>query len=373
MSKGCVWFSFGSDKTGPILAKALDFQAIKKTPKFEGFDVVVGWGCKPGTAYSNAALNKLITEGQIRIINHPDAVVANRDKLATLAKLRDAGVAVPGFLKFDPSESKVTRALVAAALDEGLLVYPLIALNEHHKGEPYFCFTKEDVEAVIRGNGGLAPGERRRYFRSYDYGTEWRIHVFRDAALYAQAKVPGDSPLEATTQHLMKQLDRKIARAKESGAKIPKLPSPGVVKFIIDAVARETLRSSSQLKKSVAMGWEYHDVPLEGVPAQVTSLAVDAVEAAELDMGGVSISLDEDGGARVLSITTAPGLSEEQVQRYAEEIKTFASSQAPEKKGKKEGKVEGKTAPPELRARLYQKMKNATAQGAKKALKSLEE
>jgi hypothetical protein len=171
----------------------------------------------------------------------------------------------------------------------------------------------------------------------------------------------------------MTRLDRRIKVCQTKGLKLPKLPRLDTVKWIINTVAEETLSSSSQLKKSVTMGWKYHDVPMEEVPPQVASLAVDALEAADLDLGAVSVSLDGDGVARALAITTAPNLSKEQIQRYVDEMSAFTSSQAPRKRERKKNTAGAEEAPPELRARLYQRMKNVTTEKAKKALKSLEE
>lgn len=370
MSNGCLWYSFGSDKTGPALAKALGFQASKKTPDFSKLDVVVGWGCKPGTKYNAEALNQRIQEGRIRVLNHPDAVEANRDKARTLAKLQEAGIAVPGFVLLDTSASSSVKR-VSQALEDGTLAFPLVVLNQFNRGEPRFCFDHEEVSQVLHFRKDHRKREERfHYVRSYDHGTEYRIHLFRDLALWAQAKRPRENPLDATSKRLLEILKKKRERLVANGKAAPNLPQAGTLKWIIDAVAGEVISSSSQLKKSVALGWEYRDIPLEEVPASVVSLALDALDVAELDLGAVSLSFNSDSVARVLSITTAPALAAEQMQGFVEEIGAFAKAKTSEKK--KRERKESDKAPPELVARIYQKARVASAGKAREALKSLE-
>ena len=58
--EGYVWYSAGSNESGPLLAERLGFRSGNKTPIFERFNIVVGWGCKPGTKYASGKLAKLV-------------------------------------------------------------------------------------------------------------------------------------------------------------------------------------------------------------------------------------------------------------------------------------------------------------------------
>ena len=121
------------------------------------------------------------------------------------------------------------------------------------------------------------------------------------------------------------------------------------------------------------MGWKWLDWGMELVPAEVAELAISAVDACKLDLGAVSVS-HVDGAPRVLSVTSAPALSEEQMVLYVNEIQDFANAGGKTKnpKTKKEAKKE-KQASQELVARLYRKVKGLSAEKAEEVLNALEE
>jgi len=362
---GFVWYSYGSDKTGPILGQALEFEAGKKTPDFKRYDVVVGWGCKPGTKYDSESLAQLIAQNQVRLLNHPDTVAANRDKLATLQKLKELGLSVPGFLEFDPKRPQVAAGtLIPHALEAGEIALPLVILTRYNKGEPLFCYTIEDVAAALKGNSKKE--NPYCYARSFDQGDEYRVHVFRDTALCAQKKDQSEDPRTGLIEGLTQKIKK---RARKDGAHIDE----GSVVYAVSCLAVELLGSAAQLKKSTKMGWRWLDWGMDLIPAEVAALAIEAVDAAKLDMGAVSIS-HVDGVPRVLSITTAPGLSEEQMGLYVAEILSFVNNDGKTKDlaTKKEAKKR-RLASPELVARLYRKVKGLSAEKAEEVLQSLEE
>ncbi len=365
---GFVWYSYGSDKTGPILGQALGFEAGKKTPDFHRYDVVIGWGCKPGTKYDSEALAQLIAQNQVRLLNHPETVALNRDKLGTLKILRDLGLSVPGFLEFDPKRPAVAGGtLIPHALEQGEISLPLVILTRHNKGEPVFCYTLEDVKAALKGNSKKK--DPYCYARTFDQGDEYRIGVFRDGALYAQKKDQGEDPVEATMKTLIARAKRHIKKSGMAGFNI----HHDTALLVAEIAAKELVSSASQLKKSVKMGWRWLDWGMDLVPAEVASLAIEAVDTAKLDMGAVSIS-HTDGVARVLSITTAPGLSEEQMGLYVAEILNFVNHDGKTKDlATKKAAKKRSLASPELVARLYQRVKGLSADKAEEVLQSLEE
>lgn len=368
---GFVWYSFGSDKTGPLLGKALGFDAGKKTPKFDNYQTVVGWGCKPGTKYNSELLSQLIAHNKIRVLNHPDAVKMNRDKLGTLERLEGLGISTPGFQAFNPGQAlQVVDTLITDSLQQGKIALPLILLTRYHRGEPIFCYTLADVKA------GLANNTDREhpycYVRTLDQGDEYRIHVFRDTVLCAQKKdMLAENPLAATTAGLEEKfLRRRITQGKPIPATVRKL-----VLEICGMVSEELLASASQLKKSVKMGWGWVDWGAHTIPEEVSEMAIKALDSASLDMGAIGVS-HVDGVPRILSITTAPTLSEGQMELYAEEIKAFDAGDGktkdlnPDKKVKKDKK---KHASPELVARLYHRLRDLSEDRAEEVLRSLEE
>lgn len=362
---GYVWYSYGSDTTGPALADALGFKHGKKTPKFGDFDIIIGWGCKPGTKYNAAGLGELIKTGEIRVLNHPDAVHANRNKLAALGLMSEHGVSVPGF-ETDGNANALFKATLKA-LEDGELEFPLLGLNSHHKGYPFFCYTVEDVERAMKSTD-----PRVQYFRSFCPGEEFKIYVFRDTALAAEKKTLSADPQKQLAEHLRKKLQR---RAKKGEAQLRATAQE--LGWVAEELAGQLLTGPHHMQRSVTHGWELQGTPLDQVPKTVISEAIEAIEALGLDMGAVSVTQDEKY-ARVTNVTSAPGLSEEQMNLYVSAIREFAKAKKakPAKKEPvaREAKAEEEDAAPrELVARLKKKMSGLTKAKAAEVLKALED
>jgi hypothetical protein len=367
MKKGFVWYSFGSDKTGPELGAALDFDAGKKTPPFDKYEVILGWGCKPGSKYSPEELAQRIAQGQIRVLNHPDAVERNRDKLGTLIRLKEFGVPVPGFFDFEgrPREL-VAEVLIPEALNKGEIGLPLVLHNRFHKGDPIICYTLEDVRSALTG-----PKENPfTYARTYDHGDEYRVHVFRDAVMFSQRKSLAEDPVAVAAERLFERVRAKWAKEGRDVGVGEKLIVQDTAQFL----AADILRSASAAQKSVTMGWKFVDCPPDYPPAEVAKLAVEAIDAVHLDLGAVSIS-HASGVARVLSITTAPTLNQDQMASYVAHIKAFIDRGGKTKVAERKVAVKKQEskASPELVARLYRRVKDLSAEKAEAILKSLEE
>lgn len=179
----------------------------------------------------------------------------------------------------------------------------------------------------------------------------------------------GENPLSATTIALE---DRFLKRKRREGEPVS-APHHALVRDVCRMLAEELMSSASQLKKSTKMGWRWLDWDMDLVPAEVAALAIEAVDAAKLDMGAVSVS-HVDGVARVLSITTAPALSEEQMALYVGEIQSFIQNDGKTKDlaAKREAKKK-RLAGPELVARLYRRVKGLSAEKAEEVLQALED
>ena len=133
------------------------------------------------------------------------------------------------------------------------------------------------------------------------------------------------------------------------------------------------MASASQLKKSTRMGWKWLDWGMDLVPGEVAGLAIDALDALKLDIGAVSVS-HVDGVPRVLSVTSAPALNQEQMGLYVAEINAFIQDDGKTKdQSAKKAARKKRLASPELVARLYRKMKSLSAEKVEKVLESLEE
>ncbi len=364
--KGYVWYSYGSDKTGPRLAEALGFKFGKKTPDFSAFDLIIGWGCKPGEKYRAKALADRIGKRGIRVLNHVDVVNGHRNKPSLFQKLHEAGINTPGFVH-EPKGKRALLTKALKALEEGELDFPLLALNESHKGYPIFCYTVNDVvEACSReGRSGVT---QISYLRSFCPGTEFKIHVFRDTALAAEKKVLAADPLKKLGEHLLRKVKRRASKEE-----IQIRATEKEIGWITEELAQDLLNSPNHMQRSVTHGWSLEVAELGEVPDHVLAQAINALDASGLDLGAVSVVCDGEV-ARVTGITSAPGLSEDQMGLYVSAIQEFAKAEKPKRNVAKTGSSSPaeEAAPQELIARLKQKLPGVSRRNAKVVLATLE-
>lgn len=362
---GYVWYSFGSDTTGPKLAEALGFKSGKKTPDVTELDVVLGWGCKPGEKYNPELFKSRVQSGALRVLNTPEAVEENRDKLSMLLRLQEKKVSTPGLVRLDKKDPAVCLMSLDMGLKNGVLAFPAVGMSSFHKGEPFFCHTREDLAASV---AQLIKEKGVFYFRSLCVGTEYRIHVLRDQAILAQIKAPAKNPLDATVKSMLDDLKRNLEKEEKPGFPIPDVRAQ---EWIVKQFAPEMLRGPSQLLRSTNRGWSLEDCPLSTVPAFVITEAVKALDASGLDLGVVSLVIDEKI-ARVTNITTAPALSEKHMPAYATAIKDFAAAKKPSTAKTAASKVEVDTAPQELIARLHIAIRGLSRRKAEAVLSVLD-
>lgn len=373
---GHVWYSFNSDVTGQALAEALGFPHSKRKPEFDGIDVLVCWGTKPGEKYKPGPLATRIAKGDIRVVNHPDAIANNRNKLQTLETLRAGGVPTGQVVSIKGLTPSNALQRVTEAIQNGELIFPIIGLNEYGKGKPAFCQTAEDLRQITAINSSRKKDAvKLHYFRSFFPGTEYRVHVFRDEALCAEQKQLSKDPVKATSAALFKRTQR---RAQKEGWNFT--ATEGDVEQLTRELAVDLLGGPSHLQRSTAHGWELTSVDLKTVPKEVVAAAITAVEVAGLDMGAVNVIFYEDQPL-VTSITTAPGLSEEQTKSYVAALKDF--SKASNSSKKKEEKpaaaaaavADEEKASPEILARITRRIRHGkiSAKKAEEVLKNLGE
>ncbi len=361
---GHIWYSYGSDTTGPKLAKALGFQCGKKRPNFGDYDVVIGFGCKPKDLVGTIPA---VVGGGLRVINHPDTVEQNRNKAATLCALGNAGISVPGMVPRNGVGPKEFFEQVKAGLEGGVLDFPIIGMHSHHRGQAHFCYTLEDVQAACATNGSRKKdADKIDYFRSFCPGTEFRIHVLRDMAICAQMKTLASDPEKQTFESLKSTLSKR-AKKEDKGLTLNRTE----VDWVLHQMAEELLRGPSQLLRSIGRGWLLEDVNLNEVPVAVVTEAINALEAGGLDLGAVSVTFDETN-ARVTGITSAPAIEGDSMGAYVGAIQEFMKDGAKtKKKAAKKKKKEG--ASPELIARVTRKLRGVDAAKVEEMLESLNE
>lgn len=267
----------------------------------------------------------------------------------------------------DQSPAAIVEYL-SKTVDDGSLALPCMGFNEFHKGKPVFCWTKEDLEQVVAINKSRKKDAVKiHYFRSLLQGTEYRVHVFRDEALCAEVKKLSKDPVEATAKSLFGRLTKRASKHKKALS-----ATEEELRWVVDELVSDMLQGPSHLQKSVQYGWELEPVDMGTLPPEVISTAINALDAAGLDMGAVSV-VQEENSAVVTNIISAPGLDDAQLQFYTEAIEDFAASKPAEKKDK-EATVASDDASTEIIAKLTRKVRlgKLSQEKAEELLKALE-
>jgi hypothetical protein len=368
---GYIWYSTGSDVSGPKLAEALDFTHGKKTPKLDGVQVLIGWGCKSETRerYDPKAISAAVADGHLRVVNYPAAITAARNKMGLLQQLHAAGIVVPGFVSVKDQSPTAVVDYLGKMVDDGSMTLPCVGYNEFHKGKPVFCWTKEDLEQVVAINKSRKKDAIKiHYFRSLLQGTEYRVHVFRDEALCADVKKLSKDPVEATAKSLFGRLTKRASKSEKALS-----TTEEELRWVVDELVSDLHQGPSHLQKSVQYGWELEPVDMGTIPAEVISTAINALDAAGLDMGAVSV-VQEENSAVVTNIISAPALDDAQLQFYTEAIKDFAGADSSEKKEKAAEEVATDAASNEIIARLTRRVRlgKISQVKAEEMLKALE-
>lgn len=289
-----IFYSGATDKTGGLLAEALDINGTKKSPG-TGKKIIIGWGCKT---------DKAVNLGNAKVLNHPDAIRVNRNKLKALELMRDAKVKVAPFA---PADSILT----ALDNDKSGIGLPVIGRTNYHQGGANFfvCLTRTHVDDVCATlNAKL---KKKGYFQNYiDVKDEYRLHVVNGEMIYAVKKMPRSNLAEA---HIEQQTDKIERMAEKQGKTLDK----ETLKYALDYQGKK-IPSADNIVRSNTRGWKFSNVKLENVPKTLVSEALKAVKAVGLDFGAVDCVMDQSKEPWIIEVNTGPGLEGTPFTKYVE-------------------------------------------------------
>jgi len=291
-----IMFSGATDVTGSALQKALDITGGKTAPKTKK-ELIIGWGAKTD---DNISFDK-----GVKVLNHPNAIRANRNKYQSLVTMNEAKVNVAKFFRANQwsPEAPVTNFGFASN-------YPLVGRRNYHQGGKGFwlCLNRSQVEAAI--------SEGAQYFQEYiDIKDEYRLHIFDGTLIYAQRKVKRDNMKEA----FVAQHKEKISNI---AAKNKKKLDDETMNYVLSRVAKEQ-ENPDMIIRSNTRGWKFSSLNLKNVSKNLTSECIKALKATKLDFGGVDCCVDADGKVWIIEINSGPGLKNSSFEAYT---KTFTTA-----------------------------------------------
>ena len=287
-------YSGATDKTGGLLAKALDIQGGVK-PAAGSKDIVIGWGAKT---------KDKVNLGKAVVLNHPDKIRVNRNKLKAMELMSAAKVNIAPFSTTDTIIADLDNA-------KNPITLPVIGRTNYHQGGANFftCLTKTHVQDVINVlSNKLA---KRGYFQKYiDVKEEYRLHVVLDQLIYAVKKKRRGNITEA---YVEQQSDKIKRMAEKEGATL----NEDTLKYTLEYQGKK-IAGSDNIVRSNTRGWKFSSIKVENVPQDLFVESIKALKALDLEFGAVDCVIDTDGKAWIIEVNTGPGLEGTSFKKYVE-------------------------------------------------------
>lgn len=282
-----IWYSGATDVTGQNLAKELGIDSGRNKPKNKR--IVIGWGAKTDKDIVGTGLANTI------VLNHPNYIKNNRNKLTTLSCLKKEGITVADFAKAED----IMHVLATA----NHIFLPLVGRTKYHQGGKGFwlCLTKAHVENAIK--------EGAQYFQNYiDIKDEYRLHIFDGKPIYAVKKVKRNNMEEA----FINQHAEKIQNvANKNDKKLDK----DTMSYVLGRLAKEN-KNADMIVRSNNKGWKFSHI--KGVDKDMESLAIKALKAVNLDFGAVDCCMDANSKPWIIEINSGPGLQGSTLKTWVE-------------------------------------------------------
>ena len=294
MNKKDVYITYSSatNVTGEKLQAALKIAGGLKIPSKKQ-KLIIGWGAKTD--------EDVTFPKDTIVLNHPNAIRTNRNKLGALALMLAGDVSIA---PFSPTET------VETDIASGKITLPLIGRTKYHQGGKGFwvCPTLTHVKDAIKNNAA--------YFQAMiEIKDEFRFHVFGDTVIYAVKKVqrtPEDFEVAFIEDELARQ--KKLWEKNNEG--------PFQEDFAKEILRRQaknaTAGGANMMVRSNKMGWRFSRISKLDKAVEVE--AIKAVRALGLDFGAVDCCTDAKGVPFIIEVNTGPGLEGTPFDNY---VKAF--------------------------------------------------
>jgi glutathione synthase/RimK-type ligase-like ATP-grasp enzyme len=326
MPKGVyIYYSGATDKTGGLLAEALEIQGGREKPK-GAQQIVIGWGAKTKDACNL---------GKAAVLNHPDSIRANRNKFTALQIMAAANVNVAPFIGVEGIQAEMDKK-------KSLVTLPLIARTNYHQGGANFftCLTRTHINETI----GILNNKLKKkgYFQDYiDVKSEFRLHIVNGEVIYAQRKVPRDNLKQA---HVTDQMDKIKRMAEKKGVTMDEASLKFAMEYQGDKIAGQDL-----IVKSNSRGYKFSSVKDTNINKALAAEAIKAVTALGLQFGAVDCVMDTNDKPWIIEVNTGPGLEGTSFKRYVGAFSKAINEILTPKKTVTKATTAGKAAPTTLK------------------------
>ncbi|MBL0687594.1 MAG: hypothetical protein JJV94_07200 [Sulfurospirillum sp.] len=276
-----IWFSGATDITGKTLMEKLNVSGGKTKPTEA--KTVIGWGTKTKTA--------AVFAKNIKMLNHPNSILNNRNKFGALKKLNASGVPVAKFMN--------VNNVVNADL-------PVIGRTNWHQGGKGFwiCPTMALVKNAV--------DEGAQYFQKLiEIKDEYRLHVFNGQVIYSVKKVKRDNMTGAFVAQNKEKIESMAAKNDVTLA-------PATVDYVLEQVAKQH-KEPDMIIRSNTRGWKFSRVT--NIMPGLRDAAIASVKALELEFAAVDCCVDVKGDPYIIELNTGPGLKGSALDAYVAALK----------------------------------------------------
>lgn len=282
-------YKLGS-RSATSLADTFDTLKIKPDGRYRyrRGDTIINWG-------SSTVPNWWSPEAEANTLNKPQAVALAANKLRTLNRLEEAGIATLEYTDNPEVAQEWDKVFCRTVLNghsgEGIEIWNKPA-EQNDKAERYLAFAHELEEAgldvaagqivdiariiTVQQAGEELP-EAPLYTKAVANHGEYRVHVFRGRVIDY----------------------RKKSRRVED----PATPEQSDV-------------------RTLGNGWIFRADNLRRLE-RIENLALAAINALGLDFGAVDIIMDEEGDVRVVEVNTAVSMEEQTLENYSVAINEY--------------------------------------------------
>jgi glutathione synthase/RimK-type ligase-like ATP-grasp enzyme len=303
MEKVYVWYSGATDVTGKNLVEGLTekldsdaFEVSGGTSMPRNANIVVCYGTK---TQSDIELGS-----NVKVLNHPNSIRVNRNKLTALDKMLSGDVNVPYFSKL-PSGARDTE-----------VTYPVVVRTNYHQGGRGFamCASSAQVLDLITNFDNVGFGYIQELV---PFKQEYRIHVFNGKVIRCAVKNAQANPIDS-----WKAIYKEKAKMAAERNNIEL--NTDTMNILLKAVAKD-LTLPDLIVKSNKRGWGFSRVAVDNTNPDLINMAKKAVSAIGLDFGAVDCALDYDGKAWIIEVNTGPGLQGGTLTSYIKALEAYVN------------------------------------------------
>lgn len=283
-----IYYSKATDMTGKKLAEALGCKHGYDKPALKDTTMVIGWGPKT---------KKAETFGKLPVMNHPDKVRTNRNKLEAMQVMSAAGVNIAPFVLAE-NANQIGRA-------GSKVNFPVIGRKKYHQGGKGFwtCPAANLVQAAI--NDGA------QYFQNYiEIQDEFRFHVMRGEVIHAVKKVKRTQE-EMEAAFIKHELERQKELARRNNDPFDEATAQLFLRRQAKQVCQD---GANMLIRSNKLGWKF--VKVKSPTKAISDQAAKACKALGLDFGAVDCCTDVKGKVWIIEVNTGPGLDATPFKKY---------------------------------------------------------